>query len=183
MLICGDGDFGYATALANALCGRAELHATSFETEAECAARYPHAPERVERLRARGTRVDFGVDARALRETFPTAAAWERVVFNIPQAPPASKARNQIQRHRALLRDVCASAAEVLAPCGELWLTLLAGQGGTPLDPVQRLVGNTWQLQLQAAHVASSICITWPRADAPQEREQTHHVNLSRLAT
>lgn len=61
------------------------------------------------------------------------------------------KARNQIQRHRALLRDFCASAASQLTVDGQLWITLLSGQGGTPLDPIQRSPGDTWQLQHEAA--------------------------------
>lgn len=61
------------------------------------------------------------------------------------------KARNQIQRHRALLRDFCASAATVLSPRGQVWVTLLSGQGGTPLDPVQRVPGDTWQIQHEAS--------------------------------
>ena len=61
------------------------------------------------------------------------------------------RARNQIQRHRALLRDFCASAATHLTQGGQLWITLLAGHGGTPVDPIQRPLGDHWQLLHEGA--------------------------------
>jgi len=93
-----------------------------------------------------------------LVDHFGEAARWERIVFNLPQAPAECKARNQIQRHRALLRDFCASASAALAPHGQLWISLLAGQGGTPLDPIQRQPGDTWQLALEAASSGLLVC-------------------------
>jgi len=45
-----------------------------------------------------------------------------------------------------LLKDLCLSAADALAPDGELWITLLAGQGGTPVDPIQRDPRDSWQI-------------------------------------
>ena len=88
---------------------------------------------------------------RMLVERSVYAERWERIVFNLPQAPPLPGAKNQIQRHRTLLREFCASAASRLADDGQVWVTLLSGQGGTPLDPVQRRYGDTWQLQHEAA--------------------------------
>lgn len=150
ILICGDADFAYATALAKRLQEQpVKIFASAYEPEAELLSRYPHAADAMESLTRAGVAVRCGVDARELRAHYEQC--FDRIVFNLPQSPPAPKARNQIQRHRALLRDFCGSAAECLAPRGELWITLLSGQGGTPLDPVQRLPGDTWQLQEQAA--------------------------------
>jgi len=150
VLLCGDADFSYAAALVSELGAAAEVTATAFEEEPDLLLRYPYAAETMERLRAADARLGFGIDARTLREHYPTQT-WDRVVFNLPQAPPQAKARNQIQRHRALLRDFCESAAGVLEPHGQIWVTLLAGQGGTPLDSVQRVPGDSWQVQLAAA--------------------------------
>lgn len=155
VLIVGDADLSYATALARQLGDSAEqICATTYESEEDLFRRYPHAPEAVATLRTAGARVNCGIDARQLAEHFPGEPAWDRIVFNLPQSPPQAKARNQIQRHRQLLRDFCSSAAAVLSPDGQVWVTLLAGQGGTPLDPIQRLHGDTWQLQHEAARAA-----------------------------
>lgn len=151
VLLCGDADFSYAAALISHLDSTVEVTATAYEDEEDLLARYPYAAATLEKLRAADTRLGFGIDARSLRRYFPTDT-WDRVVFNLPQAPPEVKARNHIQRHRTLLRDFLESAASVLSPNGQVWVTLLAGQGGTPLDPIQRIKGDTWQVQPAAAN-------------------------------
>ena len=151
VLVCGDADFSYACALATRLGTAAEITATAYEDEDMLLTRYPHAAKSIAALSTLGSRVKFGVDARQLASYFGDSSRWERIVFNLPQAPPEPKKRNQIQRHRALLRDFCSSAASALTPHGQLWISLLAGQGGTPLDPIQRAPGDTWQLALEAA--------------------------------
>ena len=105
VLVCGDADFAYTSALRNAL-PSARILATAFEPEAELLARYPHAAETIGKLRTADVLVRCGVDARQLSSHVD--GTFERVVFNLPQAPPAARARNQIQRHRALLRELCA---------------------------------------------------------------------------
>ena len=84
--------------------------------------------------------------AASLRLTLVPTREFDRIVFNLPQAPVIQGARNKIQRHRALLSEFCASASTALARNGQLWITLLAGQGGTCLDPLTRPVGDTWQI-------------------------------------
>lgn len=162
ILVLGDADFAYTLALDAALrdCALAHppvLSTSAYETEDELVQRYPHAPEAMATLAQRGVSVRCGVDARTIASHYGQSR-FDRIVFNLPQSPPAPKARNQIQRHRALLRDFCGSAAGALAPRGELWITLLSGQGGTPLDPVSRVSGDTWQLQEQAA--AAGLLVT-----------------------
>ena len=153
VLVLGDGDFAYSSTLVSALAGlRTDLLATVYDSESDLLARCPEAAARIDTIRATGARVACSIDARALDTQLPGEPPWHRVVFNLPQAPPLPKARNQIQRHRALLREVCASVEPLLAVDGELWLTLLSGQGGTPLDPLSsRKWGDTWQLQHEAA--------------------------------
>ncbi len=161
VLICGDADFSYARALADSVGAAAHITATSYEPELELFQRYPSAPDAVERLRSGGVHVGHGVDARQLAQHFE-AETWERIVFNLPQSPPTPRQRNQIQRHRALLRDFCASAASVLSPRGQIWITLLSGQGGTPLDPVQRVKGDTWQIQHEASRAGLLVTSVTP---------------------
>lgn len=159
VLVCGDADYSYASALASRLGGAAEVTATAYEEEDALLLRYPHAAGSIATLHAAGAAVRYGVDARHLANHFGEAARWERIVFNLPQAPAESKARNQIQRHRALLRDFCASASAALAPHGQLWISLLAGQGGTPLDPIQRQPGDTWQVSIPTQNQGLIPCL------------------------
>ena len=167
VLVCGDADFAYTSALRTAL-PSARILATAFEPEAELLARYPHAAETIGKLRTADVLVRCGVDARQLSSHVD--GTFERVVFNLPQAPPAARARNQIQRHRALLRELCASASAHLTPgIGQLWITLLAGQGGTPLDPIARPPGDTWQLQEEAS--LSGLLVVRVASLAPPEVE------------
>ena len=152
ILVCGDADFAYTLALEKSLRGRrCAIFTSAYEREAELMERYPHAAESMSTLLKAGVAVQCGVDARELSTHYGQDANFDRIVFNLPQSPPAPKARNQIQRHRALLHDFCASAAGALSPFGEVWITLLAGQGGTVLDPIARAPGDTWQIQNQAA--------------------------------
>lgn len=149
------------------------IYASAYEPEAELLSRYPNAAENMAALLRRGVNVDCGVDARDLSTKYGGTARFDRIVFNLPQSPPAPKARNQIQRHRALLRDFCGSARSVLAPSGELWITLLAGQGGTPLDPIERSPGDTWQVQLQAASAGLLVTRVDPVIGADLDALQT----------
>jgi hypothetical protein len=152
VLVCGDADFSYSQALSSSGLGqRATIFTSCYESETDLLTRYPHAADAMASLLRNGVSVKCGVDARRLSEYYGPLPRFDRIVFNLPQSPPAPKARNQIQRHRALLRDFCASAANALVPTGELWITLLSGQGGTPLDPIQRSAGDTWQIMQQAA--------------------------------
>ena len=113
VLLCGEADFSYAAALCATQRGAIEVTATAFEEEMELHERYPRAAEALARVRAAGARCDFGVDARELSRRYPSEE-WDRVVFNLPQAPPEPRRRNQIQRQRALLRDFCAAAASAI---------------------------------------------------------------------
>ena len=104
ILVCGDADCSYSSALSRRLGSLLSgLCATTYEEEAPLMKRYPYAAKAVGSLRSSGARVCFGVDARQIGTHFPDER-WERIVFNLPQAPPLPGAKNQIQRHRTLLR-------------------------------------------------------------------------------
>ena len=182
ILILGDADFAYSHALCSALRGRqqrVQLWPTCFEAEAELVGKYPHASSTIAALRAEGHvhALHFGVDGRDVRRSFGDAPSFDRIVFNLPQAPVGPGARNQIQRHRKLLRDLCISAEAALAPDGQLWVTLLAGQGGTSLDRVARPMGDTWQMQHAAASARLLV-----RAAAHVDAESLGYVPTGRRA-
>lgn len=188
--MCGDADFAYSCALSEALQQRgmlASLCASSFEAEADLVERYPHAEAAIATLRRdRGVELHCGVDARALCHHFD-GREFDRIVFNLPQAPVEPGSRNKIQRHRALLCDFCVSAEQALAAHGELYITLLAGQGGTCLDPIQRPLGDTWMLQAAAARAGMLLRAATPvdvgaLGYTPTGRRVNQRITPSRLA-
>ena len=61
VLVCGDADFAYTSALRTAL-PSARILATAFEPEAELLARYPHAAETIGKLRTADVLVRCCVD-------------------------------------------------------------------------------------------------------------------------
>ena len=153
VLLLGDGDLSYAVALA--ACddrreGRVELTATTFEPDEQLFARYARARENARLLALRGARVMHGVDATA-RETW-RGGEWDRIVWNFPHHPD----RRKVQKHRQLLRDFFVAAAPVVAhgaAPGEVWVTLMAGQGGTASERpgTARRWEDSWQIVAQAA--------------------------------
>ena len=194
VLVCGDADFAYSEALVSALSCDSEavgvhLYATCYETEEMLLDRYPHAASTIAALRQRGNvaEVLFGIDCRNISAHFGEGATFDRIVFNLPQAPVVPGARNKIQRHRALLADFCASAEAALAPHGQLWVTLLAGQGGTCLDSVRRPLGDSWQIQ-QAGASANLLVRAAKHVDqetlgyVPTGRRANQRITPTRLA-
>ncbi|TYZ65805.1 hypothetical protein PybrP1_012531 [[Pythium] brassicae (nom. inval.)] len=143
VLTVGDGNFSFSLAFARRF-PRAQLAASSFDSAQELAAKYPEAPRHVHQLRALGARVLHRVDATQLRASLaqaetaevgdeeggpaprpasPLPARFDVVVFNHPHC-----GEENVRRHRSLLSHFYASARELLAPRGEIRLTLAAGQ-------------------------------------------------------
>jgi hypothetical protein len=102
VLVCGDADFTYALALESSLRASgvaAALSASAYEKEADLCARYPHAADAIAALSSRGVSVRCGVDARAIATHYGEGTTFDRIVFNLPQSPPAPKVtRPQIAR-------------------------------------------------------------------------------------
>jgi len=165
VLVCGDGNFSYALALAqhSAAAGRAvDITATCFLSGDELEATHPAAPDNITALLTiPRVAVHTGVDATSVHERF-AHASFDRVVFNFPQHPE----RKKIQRHRELLAGFFGSAACLLKPSvgdggsgsgdsgGQVWVTLKGGQGGSGAELAGfhgRPYGTTWMSQEMAA--------------------------------
>ncbi|TYZ60438.1 hypothetical protein PybrP1_009388 [[Pythium] brassicae (nom. inval.)] len=159
VLVVGDGNFSFTRAFlranaARVASGAIALTATSLDTHAELLRMYPSAAAALAELAAGGASVAHGVDATRLsewRRPDETSRAFDRVVFNFPHFAAGGAKRNKIHRHRQLLCEFFASAAAVLARDGLVFVTLCAGQGGTPCDPKPRAPGDTWQVVQCAA--------------------------------
>lgn len=168
VLVVGDGDFSFSRALVRHLAPRG-LVATVYDDEKKFndvygAAGGWDAAEEVQNAGVAGgvaSEVMYGVDARKLEHYFgkrvSASGGFDRIVFMFPQHPPkvpkrgVRVPRNEIKMHRALLCDFLSSAARVLAPDGQIWITLLAGQGGTTVEDALRGYQNSWYLNEAAA--------------------------------
>ncbi|TMW60478.1 hypothetical protein Poli38472_000520 [Pythium oligandrum] len=177
VLIVGDGNFSFARAFmrknaASLASQQLNVMATSLDTHAELLQMYPNAGTILEELHAGGVKVIHDINATRLEsyDVVTSVAPFDRILFNFPHFAEGGSRRNKIHRHRQLLRDFFASAVHVLHPQGQVWVTLCAGQGGTPADTKQRAWGDTWQI----VHCA---------ADARLLLENVHLCPVEELAT
>lgn len=174
VLVVGDGNFSFARAFLQSntdaiASGAVALTATSLDTHDELLQMYPNSGVILDELHNGGVRVVHDVNATKLQQypallhtrasatadavTITTPALlFDRIVFNFPHYAEGGSKRNKIHRHRQLLREFFVSAQDVLAQDGLVWVTLCAGQGGTPLDTKPRAFGDTWQV----AHCAAA---------------------------
>uniref|UniRef100_M4B1H7 FDX-ACB domain-containing protein n=1 Tax=Hyaloperonospora arabidopsidis (strain Emoy2) TaxID=559515 RepID=M4B1H7_HYAAE len=160
VLVVGDGNFSYSRALLRAQSTRAGaseiiVTATSLDTKHQLLEMYPNSRRILAELRDGGVQVRHGVDATKLPSYFIQNSAdpvkFDRIVFNFPHYAGQGRVgdktiRNKIHRHRQLLVDFFASASQLLARDGQLWVTLCAGQGGTKLERSPRAAGDTWRI-------------------------------------
>ncbi|OQR92444.1 hypothetical protein ACHHYP_03698 [Achlya hypogyna] len=153
VLIVGDGNFSYAAAFVRNLHPSVEVVATSLDTAEELARMYPGSTEKLTELRRPNVTVLHDFNATKL-ETYGHllgTRAFDRIVFNFPHYAEGGNKRNKIHKHRQLLTQFFTSCPHVLAPDGQVWVTLCAGQGGTPAETIVRAFGDTWQVASCAA--------------------------------
>jgi len=163
ILLVGEGDFSYATALARHFRREADITATSLDTQEILEKAYDTFAKNKETLLEHGVHLHHGIDATKLEEYFSGTTdgdkpMFNRIVFMFPQyQSKGGESRNPIKKQRALLTDFMRSGKEFLEPRGQIWITLRQGQGGTKFDVVQRLWNDSWQITDCAAK-AKLIC-------------------------
>ncbi|GMF62762.1 unnamed protein product [Phytophthora fragariaefolia] len=159
VLVVGDGNFSYSRVFLRAnsariASGEINVTVTSLDTETQLLEMYPKSRGILDELHSGGVHVRHGVNATKLQSySFKDGeeSRFDRIVFNFPHYAADGgvgnkNKRNKIHRHRQLLVDFFASASQVLASDGQIWVTLCAGQGGTLLERKKRAVGDTWQI-------------------------------------
>jgi 25S rRNA (uracil2634-N3)-methyltransferase len=90
ILLIGEGNFSFAISLLSPPHAHPAhlVLATAYDSETVCYEKYPDAAEHVERIRAAGARVEFGVDAAQMSKckAIGKEPRWSRIVFNFPHA-------------------------------------------------------------------------------------------------
>eukprot|EP00740_Mantoniella_antarctica_P023304 CAMPEP_0198682450 /NCGR_PEP_ID=MMETSP1468-20131203/8723_1 /TAXON_ID=1461545 /ORGANISM="Mantoniella sp, Strain CCMP1436" /LENGTH=244 /DNA_ID=CAMNT_0044425389 /DNA_START=254 /DNA_END=985 /DNA_ORIENTATION=+ len=151
VLLCGEGDFSFARALATSvsLCANPmRITATSFETVEEITSSWGGASNLDDLFQDSFVEVLHGVDATALDETFGKNRKWDKICFMFPHIT----GKGRISLNRQLLAGFFGAATQALSPGGTVEVALVAGQGGTVADgEAQRDFGNSWQVVTQAA--------------------------------
>lgn len=146
VLLLGEGNLSFASAISK-LDSQFTLIASTYETEEQHRERFQGSQLRTEELRKAGVQVLFGVDATDLA-TLPEelrARPFDRIIFQFPQ----HKERNKIHLNRELLMTFLREAKVLLADAGEVVVSLVQGQGGTPAEVggQTRRPKDTWQAQ------------------------------------
>ncbi|OQS04505.1 hypothetical protein THRCLA_03274 [Thraustotheca clavata] len=161
VLIVGDGNFSYTCALARQL--HALRHerklpsirtiATSLDTADELTKMYPGSVEKLAEIRQHNIQVLHNFNATRIESYLDKLGNtnFDRIVFNFPHYAEGGNKRNKIHKHRQLLTQFFKSSVNALAPHGQVWVTLCAGQGGTQAETIVRAFGDTWQVAQCAA--------------------------------
>eukprot|EP00947_MAST-08B_sp_MAST-8B-sp1_P001774 g1774.t1 len=127
VLTVGDGDLTYSVALARAYGSRIALTATTFVDADELVRTYELAAGCLEELAARGQQVRHGIDATTLEAADPPlGTAFDHIVFNHPHLGLGDLKDTEAhsKRHSVLVAHYFASARALLAPAGQIHLTL-----------------------------------------------------------
>ncbi|XP_064481061.1 ferredoxin-fold anticodon-binding domain-containing protein 1-like isoform X2 [Ornithodoros turicata] len=145
ILLVGEGNFSFTVALLGKL-EHTEIIATCSQEQ------NPYSTEQqkyMSQADAMGARVLTNVDARCLH-LHPNIYTdkFDCIIFNFPHVGGKMK----ICRNRKLVKDFFTSASQLLAPKGEIWMTLCKGQGGTPADSLHRRKDDTWKVVEMAAY-------------------------------
>ena len=93
------------------------------------------AKKNVTKLKKLGVKVVSGVDATNLRKSVELEdQLFDLVVFMFPHIGGKMK----IQKNRDLIKEFAVNIRPFLNFGGSVIVTLAGGQGGTPVDPIQR---------------------------------------------
>ncbi|KAF9490739.1 hypothetical protein BDN71DRAFT_1510997 [Pleurotus eryngii] len=122
ILLVGEGNFSFAHALVYDPPHQLEhfppvnLTATAYDTEEECYEKYPESQAIVARLREKGVRVIFAVDATKLeRHAALKGKQWDKIVWNFPHAGKGITDQDRnILSNQVLVLDFLRSAAHLL---------------------------------------------------------------------
>lgn len=134
VLVVGEADFTWCEALvatwrAGAGAGKqgvaTHLTATSYDSAAELDAKYGGVAKRTQALRAAGATVAHGVDATQLGSGAPVEGPFDVVAFHFPHVGTDEGLAASLVANKALLDSFLRAVPGVLAPGGEVHVTLV----------------------------------------------------------
>ncbi|XP_031283003.1 heavy metal-associated isoprenylated plant protein 41-like [Pistacia vera] len=123
ILLVGEGDFSFATCLANCFGSATNMVATSLDSSDFIVRNYGSGRENVESLRDSGCKVIHEVDAETMVDHEEIGSmSFDRIVFNFPHAgfKKSESRQSQIQRHTGLVRNFFKNAERLLSNGGEV---------------------------------------------------------------
>ncbi|GLJ44823.1 hypothetical protein SUGI_0942860 [Cryptomeria japonica] len=132
ILLVGEGNFSFSSALATAFKSAKNIVASSFDSKADKVLRvYDTARSSIENLESRKALVLYEVDATRLHEIEDLSARkFDRIVFNLPHAgyfPGGERSKKAIKKNKELVSMFLESAAKLLSLCGEIHVTNKVG--------------------------------------------------------
>ena len=139
ILLLGEGDFGFAAALALGWGQCPKLTATSLASESSTLASYPEAEDNIETIKAFGGKLVFKVDATALdTSALGGKKGFDKILFNFPATDScssnSSNSSNSIEAHQSLLRGLFKSVLSgrlLKEATGELHVTTHTAEAAT----------------------------------------------------
>eukprot|EP01018_Ginkgo_biloba_P025483 Gb_17756 [translate_table: standard] len=158
ILLVGEGDFSFSSALANAFGCACNMVATSLDSEAKVIRLYKSARITLWNLKRRGAIVLHGVDATTMGITIGNL--FDRIVYNFPHAGFCGKEDEEavIEKHRRLLKMFFKNAKTMLSGIGEIHVT-----------HKEKSPYNRWKLEEQAQKCGLVLkeSVTFDLADYP----------------
>ena len=136
ILLLGEGDFGFAAALALGWGQCPKLTATSLASESSTLASYPEAEDNLETVKAFGGKLVFKVDATALdTSAVGGKKGFDKIIFNFPATDScSSNSSSSVEVHQSLLRGLFKSVLSgrlLKEATGELHVTTHTAEAAT----------------------------------------------------
>ncbi|RWS23556.1 ferredoxin-fold anticodon-binding domain-containing protein 1-like isoform X2 [Leptotrombidium deliense] len=152
VLLLGEGNFSFAVSYLNHIRANdphTTIIASDFKTDANEIDTTTQM--NIEYLKSQKVHVILDLDARSLHEHQIIRTLTQRnyiflkVIFNFPQTNDSKKMK--IGSNRKLLREFFESVSNICEEeRSEVYVSLCAGQGGTPVDTKIRKFGDSWQI-------------------------------------
>lgn len=159
-VLIGEGNFSFALALQREI-SENNLSCAQYATDYRPGAELDQLTRNnIDKLSSLGATVLLDVDASSLHchtALQSLSGQLTTVIFNFPHVP--SK-KMKIGANRLLLRNFFTSLKH-LHPESQVLVSLCAGQGGVPVDTIQRTYADTWKIVAMATYgdfILTEVC-------------------------
>ena len=160
ILIFGEGDFSYSKSLASAneLRGRAHITATSLDSAEYIAMTYDSGEANLADLKTKqNVTILHHIDA-CVPSSRLSGKTYDSILWNFPYHK--SKGVMQAKDGAELVRAFLQTAASILSPSGQIYLTLAQRQGGTTREAAAATLG--WDIEKQSAETGYDVIEVLP---------------------